>query len=193
MNYVLNKLFLLSVCFPLSLPRQQREEKRTELYFCVTKTEPLPSCIKHLTWSHLQTASSSLIPWFHLLKPAWPAQSSSTLSKQAQQPDWTLSSHNPADQNLTSPLSPWSVFSTWPSRPSAERLRSRWIHKPRGTCRSCSSTSPSSSSACFSFTSSFCWAAENSRAVRRESLARLYCGRGFGWDMGFTHTYRSHF
>lgn len=56
--------------------------------------------------------------------------------------------------------SPWSASSTWPSQPSAERLRLRWTRRPRGTCRSCLSTSPSSWSACSSSTSSSCWAAE---------------------------------
>lgn len=62
----------------------------------------------------------------------------------------------------------WRGSNTWPSRPSAGPPRSKWTHRPRGTCRSSSSTSPSFSSACFSSTSLSCWAAEETEAEQME-------------------------
>lgn len=116
------------------------------------------------TWPEL--ASRRLVsPPHGSLSSLGPAPAQPT---QARQPDRAPSRPRPSEQNLTGPPSPWSVSSTWPSRPSAERLRSRWTRRPSATCRSCLSTSPSSSSACSSFTSLSCWAAEGSGATRRE-------------------------
>lgn len=172
------------LCSHLKVAERRREEKRYLILLC------------NQNWSTSCWTASNSWPELIFRQPAAVRFPDSTSSKQPDQlsPALLRPSSLIELSSLTiqprsrSNQSPWSVFSTWPSRPSAERLRSRWIHKPRGTCRSCSSTSPSSSSACSSFTSSSCWAAEDGSDVHRESLAWLCCGRRFGWDMGFTHT-----